>query len=104
MFYSTLTLYDIHREAKQSASLFAIETLARLLPDVASAFKAIFGMIFRLWISLIDICLEKAVEFDGYCQTHQPPKAFIKADVSPMLAGSEDDAQKLVSIATAGHG
>ncbi|RAL42333.1 hypothetical protein DM860_012116 [Cuscuta australis] len=28
-----------------------------------------------------DISLEKAVEFDDYCHTHQPPIAFIKADV-----------------------
>lgn len=28
-----------------------------------------------------DISLEKAVEFDDYCHTHEPPIAFIKADV-----------------------
>ncbi|KAL0897316.1 hypothetical protein Bca101_081277 [Brassica carinata] len=28
-----------------------------------------------------DISLEKAIEFDDYCHTHQPPIAFVKADV-----------------------
>ncbi|VVB13450.1 unnamed protein product [Arabis nemorensis] len=32
-------------------------------------------------VVFVDISFEKAIEFDDYCHSHQPPIAFIKADV-----------------------
>lgn len=33
-----------------------------------------------------DICIEKAIEFDDYCHNHQPPIAFIKADLRGLFS------------------
>ncbi|XP_010557978.1 PREDICTED: ubiquitin-activating enzyme E1 2 [Tarenaya hassleriana] len=51
----------------------AVSTLtAKLTKGQLSGFQAVV---------FTDISFEKAIEFDDYCHSHQPPIAFIKADV-----------------------
>ncbi|KAJ0987625.1 hypothetical protein J5N97_005981 [Dioscorea zingiberensis] len=50
----------------------SVSTLTDLKPSKLSDFQAVV---------FTDISLEKAIEYDDYCHNHEPPIAFIKAEV-----------------------
>ncbi|KAM0953182.1 putative ubiquitin/SUMO-activating enzyme E1, THIF-type NAD/FAD binding, ubiquitin-activating enzyme [Dioscorea sansibarensis] len=51
----------------------AVATLTDLIPSELSNFQAV--------AVFTDISLEKAIEYDDYCHKHEPPIAFIRAEV-----------------------
>ncbi|KAJ0987624.1 hypothetical protein J5N97_005980 [Dioscorea zingiberensis] len=57
------------QELKDAVS---VSTLTDLNPSKLSGFQAVV---------FTDVSLEKAIEFDDYCHNHEPPIAFIKAEV-----------------------
>ncbi|KAL1196930.1 Ubiquitin-activating enzyme E1 2 [Cardamine amara subsp. amara] len=65
-------LASVHKLQELNNAVAVSALTEKLTKEQLSDFQAVV---------FVDISLEKATEFDDYCHSHQPPIAFIKADV-----------------------